>query len=76
MITRDGVELPINWKMKTMIIDISVYICVYLCISVYILSIIKIDYIRFNFLITIIKWSSAKYATICYMLNLMRKKSW
>jgi len=43
MITRDGVELPINWKMKTMIIDISVYICVYLCISAYILSIIKID---------------------------------
>jgi hypothetical protein len=64
MITRDGVELPINWIMKMMIID--------MCTSV---SMIKIDYIRFNFLITIIKWSSAKYATICYMLNLTRKKS-
>ncbi len=32
-------------------------------ISVYMISMIKIDYIRFNFLITIIKWSSAKYAT-------------
>ena len=31
------------------------------------ISMIKIDYIRFNFLITIIKWSSAKYAIICYM---------
>lgn len=64
MITRDGAELPINWKMKTMIIDRLR------------ISVIKIDYIRFNFLITIIKWSSAKYATICYMLNLTRKKSW
>ena len=69
MITRDGAVSPINWKMKTMIID-------RLRISVYMISMIKIDYIRFNFLITIIKWSSAKYATICYMLNLTRKKSW